>query len=179
MNKVVIGASALLANGGLMAPVGTQVVAQAAKLHAVPVVVLVGLHKLSPLFPHDPGTRDVSLENLTDLLMYPICLKDRAQTRCMKFASKNVIQCAELTMNDFRTPAEILDFEALTDAMPSGDPSVTLHVNNPSLDYVPPGLVSLLVTDMGGYSPSFVYRLVEENFSKEDSELAEVALSKQ
>ena len=37
-----------------MAPVGTAVVAMAAKKHAVPFVVLVGLHKLSPLFPHDP-----------------------------------------------------------------------------------------------------------------------------
>jgi translation initiation factor eIF-2B subunit beta len=29
-------------------------VALAAKRHSVPFVVLVGLHKLSPLFPHDP-----------------------------------------------------------------------------------------------------------------------------
>ena len=37
-----------------MAAVGSQVVALAAKRHAVPLVVLVGLYKLSPLFPHDP-----------------------------------------------------------------------------------------------------------------------------
>ena len=49
-----MGAHTLLANGGIMAPVGTAVVAMAAKKHAVPFVVLVGLHKLSPLYPHDP-----------------------------------------------------------------------------------------------------------------------------
>ena len=38
-----------------MAPVGTHIVALAAKQHSCPFVVLTGLHKLSPLFPHDPS----------------------------------------------------------------------------------------------------------------------------
>lgn len=50
-----MGAHALLANGGVMTGVGSHLVALAAKRHAVPFVVLVGLHKLSPLFPHDPS----------------------------------------------------------------------------------------------------------------------------
>lgn len=53
--QVIVGAHALLANGGVMASVGSHLVARAAKRHAVPFVVLVGLHKLSPLFPHDPS----------------------------------------------------------------------------------------------------------------------------
>lgn len=52
--QVILGARALLANGGIMSDVGSHVVALAAKRHAVPLVVLVGLYKLSPLFPHDP-----------------------------------------------------------------------------------------------------------------------------
>lgn len=44
----------MLADGGVIAPVGIHVVALAAKKHSIPFVVLVGLHKLSPLFPHDP-----------------------------------------------------------------------------------------------------------------------------
>ncbi len=52
--QVLVGSHALLANGGVMAPVGTRMVAQAAQKHSIPFVVLVGLHKLSPLFPHDP-----------------------------------------------------------------------------------------------------------------------------
>ena len=54
VNKVVVSAHALLANGGVMAPVGMQIVAMAAKRHSVPFVALVGLYKLSPLFPHEP-----------------------------------------------------------------------------------------------------------------------------
>ena len=50
-----MGAHALLANGGVMAGAGNQLTAMAAKHHAVPFVVLVGLQKLSPLFPHDPS----------------------------------------------------------------------------------------------------------------------------
>ena len=38
-----------------MAPGGAHLVALAAKRHSVPFVVLAGLHKLSPLFPHDPS----------------------------------------------------------------------------------------------------------------------------
>jgi translation initiation factor 2B subunit (eIF-2B alpha/beta/delta family) len=53
--QVLIGAHALLANGGVMAPSGAHMVALAAKRHSVPFVVLAGLHKLSPLFPHDPS----------------------------------------------------------------------------------------------------------------------------
>ena len=52
---MLVGAHALLANGGVMAGAGNQLTAMAAKHHAVPFVVLVGLQKLSPLFPHDPS----------------------------------------------------------------------------------------------------------------------------
>ena len=51
---MLVGAHAVLANGGVIAPAGTHLVALAAHRHSVPFVVLVGLHKLSPLFPHDP-----------------------------------------------------------------------------------------------------------------------------
>jgi hypothetical protein len=52
--QVLVGAHAVLANGGVIAPAGIHMVALAAKRHSVPFVVLIGLHKLSPLFPHDP-----------------------------------------------------------------------------------------------------------------------------
>ena len=52
--QVLVGAHAVLANGGVIAPSGVQMVALAAQRHSIPFVVLVGLHKLSPLFPHDP-----------------------------------------------------------------------------------------------------------------------------
>ena len=53
--QVVATAQALLANGGVMSPVGMHTVAMAARRHSVPVVVLCGIYKLSTLFPHNPG----------------------------------------------------------------------------------------------------------------------------
>lgn len=52
--QVLVGAHAVLANGGVICACGINMVALAARKHSVPFVVLVGLHKLSPLFPHDP-----------------------------------------------------------------------------------------------------------------------------
>lgn len=44
-------------------------------------------------------------------------------------------------------------------------------------DYVPPELVSLLVTDIGGHIPSYVYRLLAEYYSREDYTLERKELS--
>lgn len=43
-----------------------------------------------------------------------------------------------------------------------------MHVPNPALDYIPPHLISLFITDTGGYTPSYVYRLLTEYYSRED-----------
>jgi len=68
--QVLVGAHALLANGGVIAPSGTALVAAAAKKHAVPFVVLVGLHKLSPMFPHDPAVTFNEFKSPGDVLEY-------------------------------------------------------------------------------------------------------------
>lgn len=44
--KVIVGAHAVMANGGVIAPVGMNMVALAAQKHAVPFVVLAGSHKV-------------------------------------------------------------------------------------------------------------------------------------
>ena len=54
VNCCVVGAHAVLADGGMLGQAGLNMVALAASRHAVPFVVLTGLHKLCPLFPHDP-----------------------------------------------------------------------------------------------------------------------------
>ncbi|XP_024961941.1 translation initiation factor eIF-2B subunit beta-like [Cynara cardunculus var. scolymus] len=54
VNMVIVGAHAVMANGGVIAPVGLNMVALAAQRHAVPFVVLAGIHKLCPLYPHKP-----------------------------------------------------------------------------------------------------------------------------
>jgi translation initiation factor eIF-2B subunit beta len=48
-------AIAVMANGGLLAESGAHNIAMAAKHHSVPVVVVAGLYKLSPLYAFDQG----------------------------------------------------------------------------------------------------------------------------
>ena len=62
VNKVLLPAHAVLANGGLVAPSGCNLVALAAAENAVPVVCLTGMFKLTPLFPHE------GQDTLNDLL---------------------------------------------------------------------------------------------------------------
>jgi translation initiation factor eIF-2B subunit beta len=46
VNMVIVGAHAIMANGGVIAPVGMNMVALAAQRHAVPFVVVAGSHKV-------------------------------------------------------------------------------------------------------------------------------------
>ncbi|KAK9845311.1 hypothetical protein WJX81_003121 [Elliptochloris bilobata] len=145
MSKVFVDAHALLANGGVMAAVGTHLVALAAKRYTVPFVVLAGLHKLSPLFPHDPA----------------------------------------ISFNEFKSPADIIDFDVLAETIDAAPPADDEHetarrtmaalaagghaqVLNPALDYVPPALIELLVTDTMNFKPSYVYHQLTEYYSRED-----------
>lgn len=43
---MIVGAHAIMANGGVIAPVGINMVALAAQRHAVPFVVVAGSHKV-------------------------------------------------------------------------------------------------------------------------------------
>ncbi|KAG7016634.1 Translation initiation factor eIF-2B subunit beta, partial [Cucurbita argyrosperma subsp. argyrosperma] len=82
VNMVIVGAHAVMANGGVMAPVGLNMVALAAKRHAVPFVILAGSHKLCPLYPHNP-------EVLLNELRSPSELLDFGEfSDCMDFGSK-------------------------------------------------------------------------------------------
>lgn len=53
VNKVLLPSHAVLANGGLIAPSGMHMVALAASQNSVPLVVLTGMFKLCPIFPHE------------------------------------------------------------------------------------------------------------------------------
>jgi translation initiation factor eIF-2B subunit beta len=53
VNKVILGTHAVLANGGLVASSGTLPICRAARAHKVPVLVVSGVFKLSPVYPFD------------------------------------------------------------------------------------------------------------------------------
>jgi translation initiation factor eIF-2B subunit beta len=60
VNKVILGAHAILANGGMFAISGSLLVATAARAHYKPVVVCAGQFKLTPLWnlQHEYGVLD-------------------------------------------------------------------------------------------------------------------------
>jgi translation initiation factor eIF-2B subunit beta len=147
VNKVVISAHALLADGGVMAPVGTGMVAAAAKKHNVPFVVLVGIYKLSPHFPHEPGVTFNDFKEPSDVLPY----NDEAALAA---------QMATATAGD----------EGSNGAN-GGRPYLQVH--NPSYDYIAPDYISLFLTDHGhGFIPSYVYRQLSEFYHRQDYELS-------
>lgn len=53
VDKVLLPAHAVLANGGLVAHSGCNGMALAAHYHSVPVLCVTGLYKLTPMFPYD------------------------------------------------------------------------------------------------------------------------------
>ena len=53
INKVILAPHTVLANGSLLAAAGAATIASAARAHHVPVVVLSGVYKLSPVYPFD------------------------------------------------------------------------------------------------------------------------------
>jgi translation initiation factor eIF-2B subunit beta len=60
VNKIILGAHAILANGGMFAITGTLLAAKAARAHSTPVVVCAGQFKLTPLWNlyHNYGALD-------------------------------------------------------------------------------------------------------------------------
>ena len=69
--------------------------------------------------------------------------------------------------SDIIDVAAFTDNQACRDAQsPALEPS--FQVPNPIWDYIPPELISLFVTDTGGHTPSYVYRLLAEFYSRED-----------
>ena len=195
VHKVVISARALLADGGVLAPAGARLVAAAAARHAAPFVALCGLHCLSPLFPHDPALATNDFGDPGDVLDYAsLPVAQAAPTRASVDAARALaIAVAEgswsggaaagggggsggggdgtgapgassASSSSSSAAAAAASAAAAAAAATCGLP----HVLSPQLDVVPPDLVSLLVTDTGCYTPSYVYRLLAEYYSRED-----------
>jgi len=125
VNKVIIGTSTILADGGLNAISGSRTVAMAAKHYSVPLIVLGAVYKLTPKF---------------------IPTGDQLSS-CL-----------------LSSPAEVLgDLEGATKGKIS---SV-----NPVLEFVPPNLVTLFISNLSGYSPSYVYRQMDELYHAADKNI--------
>ena len=126
VDKVMISAHGVMANGGLVSASGALMIAHAAKAHQVPVFVMAALYKFTPLHPID-----------------------------------------SLTYNEFLSPEKIFRLE-------EDDCADNIDVVVPAYDYVPPKLVSLILTNQEGYTPENIYRAFNELYGKQGThEMAE------
>ncbi|SPO24875.1 related to GCD7 - translation initiation factor eIF2b, 43 kDa subunit [Ustilago trichophora] len=125
VSKVVLGAHAVLANGGLMSSAGAFATALAAKQHSTPVVILTGVYKICPEWSSIQDFSNVSSVGA----LGPSALFDYA-------TSSSIVENAEIVANAY--------------------------------DYVPPHLVDVFITNVGEHPPSYVYRLVKENYHQDD-----------
>ncbi|CAG8453746.1 15259_t:CDS:2 [Funneliformis caledonium] len=70
----------------------------------------------------------------------------------------------EDSFNDMVAPDSVMRFD-------EGDLIDKVTLINPYYDYVSPELVSLFITNTGGHPPSYLYRLIDENYDPEDTDI--------
>lgn len=125
VNKVIIGTSSILADGGLTAVSGSQTVALAARHYSVPLIVLGAVYKLSPTY---------------------------------------------LPQGDIQATGTVLSPGPVLGSLESQSRGKIKGLN-PAFDYVPPDLVTLFISNLSGYSPSYVYRQIAELYHQQDYSL--------
>ncbi|KAK6535220.1 GCD complex subunit gcd7 [Orbilia ellipsospora] len=116
VNKVIMGSHVIMRNGALITNSGARTVARCAQQHCIPVVVVSGVYKLSPLYPFDPES-----------------------------------------MLETGDSSAVVGWE-------DGDMVGGTEIFNPTMDFVPDSLVDHYITNVGGYTPQNLYKLVEEQY---------------
>jgi translation initiation factor eIF-2B subunit beta len=124
INKVLLAPNAILADGSLLAASGSHTIAQAAQVHHVPVVVLGGVYKLSPVYP---------------------------------FSTDEMIEYGD--------PGKVIGYGS------DGEFLDRVDVVNPVYDWTPADLVDLYITNLGSHAPSYLYRIVDDHYYAEDTDL--------
>ena len=70
-------------------------------------------------------------------------------------------------------PAMFLEFGDSSKILSNldGDLMGKVEVQNPIFDFVPPDLVDLYITNLGGHAPSYLYRIIKDQYREEDADL--------
>ncbi|ORC86911.1 putative translation initiation factor eif-2b beta subunit, putative,eIF-2B GDP-GTP exchange factor [Trypanosoma theileri] len=136
--KALIGVESVLANGGLLAPIGTHPLCIAAKHFAVPVLVATITLKMSPYYPRD--------------------------AYCTSLVKISRSSAQEIPWNTYGSPGDVLS----TPYGVNVDNVSAFTVHSPVTEYVPPELITLYATNESEYTPSQIHRVVRENYNPED-----------
>ncbi|KAG8463034.1 hypothetical protein KFE25_001807 [Diacronema lutheri] len=174
INKVIIPTHAVMADGGLLAPAGTLAVALAAQHHSVPFVVCAGIPQLTPIFLTDADDFNLllapapilSYDETAALEVNALCDADGGADGAEGSAAA-VVDGPARRAGASSGPAGVPP--GIACRQPSGrDDGFATDSPNPAYDYVPPGLISLLITNIGGTHPSYIYRLLTEFYNPLD-----------
>jgi translation initiation factor eIF-2B subunit beta len=153
VNKVILSAHSMMANGGIKAPAGSHSVALAAKHFAVPVIVCCPMYKLTPsyLVSHDSA----AFEQFSNLhAAYP-------EPYVSPFVNESQDTELEQATDEKRTSSKDSDRAIRRDFS-------SVESVHTTFDYVQPELITLFVSHIGGNSPSYVYQLLNELYCRSD-----------
>lgn len=141
VHKVLLPAQAILSNGGCVVTAGARMVAEAAKLHRIPVLTLGAIYRLSPSFPYDSG-------NL-------ISLGDPG--KALSYGDGELMQDVEIVnaTQEYLSP-ELIDIIV-----------TNMHVYPESLNTVRNADNDF----SGGFAPSFMYRIAADHYRPQDVDL--------
>lgn len=139
VNKVIIGTHSMMANGGIKAAASSHSIALAAKHFSVPLIVCCPMYKLTPEY---------------------LVSHDAAAFK--QFSHLHAAFPEPYTPGAGDRPSELADLPA--DPASSG----LVESLHSTFDYVPPELITLFVSNIGGNSPSYVYQLLNELYCKSD-----------
>lgn len=114
------------------------------------------------------GTRALMANGglLTEAGRYGVCLSAQAHcvpvlVTCGLYKLSPLYPFDQDTFNEYLSPFTIAD-------KPEYDEVEYINYNVPAFDYVPPELIALYITDVGGKMNSYLYRLLSEYYSVED-----------
>ncbi|OMJ84514.1 hypothetical protein SteCoe_14317 [Stentor coeruleus] len=117
------------------------------------------------------GTRALMANGglLTEAGKYGVCLAAQAHcvpvlVTCGLFKLSPLYPFDQDTFNEFLSPNTIAD-------RPESHEVEFINYSVPAFDYIPPELISLYITDVGGKMCSYLYRLLSEYYSIEDYNL--------
>ena len=139
---MILGAEGVFANGGIKARCGSHLVALAAKQHSVPLYVLAATHQFSNEHYCDTTGKEIQFNRWCDLLI-------------------NISSCNQqsFSFNSIMSPEQVLSYK-----FAKKEDLKDVEVFNPEFDYVPPGLVTLLISNAGGMTPLNLYHLLGEQY---------------
>lgn len=169
VNKVIIGTHAVMANGGLVAHSGANNIAQAARHHSVPFMVLTALHKLGPLYAFDSDTFNEQGPPSQLLKFDELSFDDAAAGAAAGLLGGGAAAPASSIGTSSSSASELgLLASSSSSLLEHEDAAALITVANPAFDYVEPTLVSLFITNIGGHNPAYIYRLLAEYYTPQD-----------